>query len=282
MVKRILVPLDDSPYTDAVMAYSCELAKHCRATLTGLTVLDMPGIEKSVGTIPVGGIQYADKLVKAKVQSAIDYIGKLINKFEERCTREGIAHNVAECQGNPSSQIIHESLYYDRVVVGMRTFYHIDKKNIEGDSIANLLDSTITPIVAMPANYNPGTPPHGKFRILIAYNDSLPASRALHRFVQVQPRQDYEILLLYAGGVKNDALNALDKATEFLGAHGITSVKTRWTSQNIVDAVKERYLDWADKVVLGMHSKKGLIDFMVGSLSRYLINDGSKVLLLGQ
>ena len=46
--------------------------------------------------------------------------------------------------------------------------------------------------------------------------------------------------------------------------------------------MEEKYLPWADLVVLGVHSKKGLLDFMLGSLSRHLIKVGEKPLLFGQ
>ena len=53
MIKRILLPLDSSPYTDTAMEIGCDLAERHGAELTGLVILDIPGIEKSIGPVPL-------------------------------------------------------------------------------------------------------------------------------------------------------------------------------------------------------------------------------------
>ena len=54
------------------------------------------------------------------------------------------------------------------------------------------------------------------------------------------------------------------------------------TLKNMNDAVKEDFIESADLVVFGMHSKKGLIDFAIGSLGKTLIERSDTSLLLGQ
>jgi nucleotide-binding universal stress UspA family protein len=54
MIKRILVPLDHSPFTDTAMNIATTITRINEAELTGLVVIDIPGIEKSIGPIPVG------------------------------------------------------------------------------------------------------------------------------------------------------------------------------------------------------------------------------------
>ena len=43
---------------------------------------------------------------------------------------------------------------------------------------------------------------------------------------------------------------------------------------DIVDVVNKDYLDWADLFAVGAHSKSGILDFMVGSLTKNLIEYG--------
>jgi nucleotide-binding universal stress UspA family protein len=66
MIKSILIPLDPSVYTDMALEMGCFLAKQHDAELSGLVVLDIPGIRKSVGPTPAGGSYYAEKLEKRK------------------------------------------------------------------------------------------------------------------------------------------------------------------------------------------------------------------------
>ena len=112
MIKRILVPLDPSPFSETAVELGCKIAKNNNAELTGLVVLDIPGIEKSVGPIPVGGIYYAEQLEAAKQKEAQERISKLLDKFKKKCDREGIKHRVAEFQGSPSDGIIKESIFF--------------------------------------------------------------------------------------------------------------------------------------------------------------------------
>ena len=111
-MKRILIPLDTSPYSDTALDVGCVIAKQHDAELTGLVVLDIPGIKKSIGPVPLGGFYYAEKLEKEKEREARKRIQKLIAKFREKCTKEGVKYREAETQGSPSEQIVKESIFF--------------------------------------------------------------------------------------------------------------------------------------------------------------------------
>ena len=85
MIKRILVPLDPSPYSKSAVQLACQIAKIYQAEVTGLVILDLPGIEDSIGPVPLGGIYMADKLEKEKTQEAKKRIEMLL---KERCSKE--------------------------------------------------------------------------------------------------------------------------------------------------------------------------------------------------
>ena len=74
----------------------------------------------------------------------------------------------------------------------------------------------------------------------------------------------------------------LAHARRYLELHGFNNVETYYTDQDIIKACKKDHLDWADVVVVGAHSKKGLFDFIVGSLTKYLIKLDKKPVLIGQ
>ena len=92
MLRRILIPLDPSPYAAAAVEYGCFLAKRHDAEVTGLVVLDIPGIEKSVGPVPIDGLQYAERLEEAKAKEAHERIQALLERFKEKCQKEGVIH----------------------------------------------------------------------------------------------------------------------------------------------------------------------------------------------
>ncbi len=118
--------------------------------------------------------------------------------------------------------------------------------------------------------------------MLIAFDGSLPSARALQRFAQLAVPDTTEVTLLMSDPKREAAGYYLDQAEAYLNTHSIHDVKKEWTSQNIIKAMEEQYLDSATIVVVGAHSKKGLYDFMVGSLTKYLIKVAKKPMIIGQ
>jgi nucleotide-binding universal stress UspA family protein len=282
MIKRILIPLDPSPFTDSALEIGTILARLNQAELTGLVILDIPGIEKSMGPIPLGGLYYAEKREKAKEKEAEQRIHELLTKFKTKCEKEGINYREAEQQGSPSETIIQESIFYDAVIIGMRTFFHFETQDSPGDSLEELLDETITPVYAVPDKLILPKIPQEKIRVLIAFDGSLAASRALQRFAQLAPPPIFEVLLLTSDDKKEKAYYLMDQAESYLKCHNFQNIQKKWITEHIIDAISNTYLDWAHLVVLGAHSKKGMFDFMVGSLTKYLIKAAKKPVLIGQ
>ena len=282
MIKRVLIPLDPSPFTKTALETGCFIAKQHGAELTGLVVLDIPGIRKSVGPVPIGGMHYAEKLEEFKEKEAKERIQLLLSMFREKCEKEGVRHREANHQGSPSERIIRESIYYDAVIMGMRTYFHFETSDKTGNTLDKILDHSITPIYGVPERYSLPNIPEEKVKVLIAFDGSLPAARALQRFAQLSLPDVVEVMLLTSKQNKDVAEYHLEQAAAYLNTHSIFKVKREWTSEKIISAIEEKYLDWANLIVVGAHSKKGLVDFMVGSLTKYLIKVAKKPILIGQ
>lgn len=282
MIKRILVPLDPSPFTETALEIACFIAKRHDAELTGLVILDVPGIEKSIGAIPAGGLHYAEKLKQIKAKEARERIEQLLTKFRAKCRKEDVRYHEAEHQGSPSERIIIESNFYDAVTIGMRTHFRFEDSQKGGDTLEDILDESVTPIYAVPAEYSFTKAPGESFKVLIAYDNSLPAARALQRFAQFAIPEAQEVILLSADRNQTAAEFYLSQAEAYLHAHSISRVTKEWTSGKVIDVVRDKYLDWADMIVAGAHSKKGMFDFKLGSLTRFLIKQAKKPLLIGQ
>ena len=58
---KILVGLDGSSYSQAAMEYACQIALKHSATITGVAVVDSPGIQHSGGPVPAGAVRYAER-----------------------------------------------------------------------------------------------------------------------------------------------------------------------------------------------------------------------------
>ncbi|MFH0766164.1 MAG: universal stress protein [Calditrichota bacterium] len=279
MLRRILIPLDSSPYTESALEMGCWLARSTGAAITGLAVVDLPGIEKSVGSVPLGGIYYAERLVESKKQELLDRVAGLLNRFDQFCRAQGVPHTQAELQGRPSAEIVHESVFHDLVIIGRRTYYKSEEVDPHGDSAEQTLELTPVPIIIVPKSFKPAPK---KLNALVAFDGSPAAARSLQRFAQLVNPAEFTVKIIVSQPNEDQAKWMLVKATEYLRDYGFAEVQWDWTSQDIKDAAKERYFEEADMVVLGLHSRHGALDFLIGSFSRFIIKDTDKVLLIGQ
>lgn len=274
MIRRILVPLDPSSYTTAALEYAFFFAKQHKSEVCGLAVLDVPEIVNSVSSIASESIYNAEKLKQFRKNEAYDRIQLLLKQFHLKCEREGVAHCEEETQGTPSKMIIQKSIFYDLIIIGLCTYYHFET-NEPCKFIDKFLDHSVTPILAVPDYFKPIK------NVLIAFDGSLPAADALHRFTDLANKSNFEITLLMANRNKKKVNQQLGNAEIYLRKHGLNNIKKVQKNNHIIRTMKEEFLNQADMVVAGVHSKKGILDFLVGSLTKFLIKEGGKPLFLG-
>lgn len=282
MIKRILVPLDHSDYSKKALELACKVALANDAEVTGIVILDIPGITGSIGPIPIGATHFAKKLERAKIDSAHKRIDDLLLFFNDFCDKNAVKHRHHESQGIPSNKILINSMFYDLLIIGLKTYYSQISDDKPGDSFELILEQAITPVIAIPKDYkllNPDT----SIKTLIAFDGSIESCRALQRFVNfIEHRSnDINVRLLMSHDDQDSAMYFLEKAERYLRAHNIHNIELIHTEEHIITAIDKEHIHWATTFVLGAHMKRGLFDFMVGSLTRYLIKETKVPLFIG-
>jgi len=277
-----LTPLDPSPYSETALNFACIIAKLYDAEVTGMVILDIPGIEDSIGPVPIGGIHRAEKLEKGKKEEARKRIEVLIEKFKIKCEKEGVRYREAQRQGSPSTQILDESIYYDLLLIGLRTYFHFETSEKYGNSLDELLKQSITPIYGIPEVLHFTAKPDRKIRVLIAFDGSPLAARAMQRFSHLVAPDLYEITLLNSSDDKEEGRDILSRAEEYLNSHHILNIQKVCTNEDIIDVIQDEYYDKMDGFVVGAHSRDGLFDFLVGSLTKFLVKSAKKPVFIGQ
>ncbi len=275
IIRRILVPLDPSVFAQAATETACRIAEKHEATLSGVAVLDSEGIRRSL--VPAVG-PYYPMMIDA-VQSKVDHADRILNdcleRFATSCEKAGVEHVETEYEGIPAQKLLESSIFYDLVVVGLETAFHFETHKDKGNSLAEILDRTITPIIAVP--------PKGldePKKVLIAFDGSFGAARALHDFAAYATPYEPEITLVAAEATDENASFLLRNASEFLFAHGFDFVETMQSEESISDVVNDELLEDVDLVVAGIHSRKAVKDFFVGSFTKELIKRGDTALFL--
>jgi nucleotide-binding universal stress UspA family protein len=282
LIHRILVPLDFSSYTKTAIECACGIALAHESNVVGLAMLDFPGIERSTGPVPLGALSYASHLEQHRMEEARKIISQLLTSFDEACAKSGVKYRHSEIQGNPPDSLIENAIYYDLVVMGMRTFFKYGTtEDSPGDTFEQLLDHSVTPILAVPESLSSNIL---SGRVLVLFDGGPSASRALQCFTRMAARghASYEkVVLLYAGEDKEAAEYLLSQADGYLTDCGVGDVKREWTSLPLIEVLNDRYLAETDLVVVGAHSRRKIVDFFVGSVCKHLIKTAEKPLLIG-
>jgi len=281
VIKRILVPLDATPYSASALDFSCWMAQRQSAEVTGLVALDLEEIKDSFGSAPAGGFYYAERLGAAREKQALDYIQHLVNAFKMKCEKAGVRHHEAFEQGIPIKEIIRRSLYYDAVVMGLRNDFQFDGKDRPVKSIAAVLHSGVTPVYAVPAIVPPSLLQSKILHTVIAIDGSPLSGRALQHFAQLAVPDLAQVRLVTSGTDMDQSAFFLREAEALLNAHGFTGVEKLGTQKDIERAMREDYYEWADLIVVGAHAKSEWLEAITGSLTRFLIEEARVALLIG-
>lgn len=281
MIKRILVPLDPSPYSEAALDWAIFMAKRHRAEVTGLVVLDFPGIRRSIGPVPLGGSTYAEQLEESRTEEAKKRIQALLSHCARKCEEARVAHAENRSQGVPGERILQESIYFDAVVMGMRTHFRFGAGDKPGDSLEKVLDHSVCPICCIPQGVRLPGAAGQKMTALVLFNGSLASGHALQRFAQLAQPEVAGVTLLASTPDREEAMGYLDKAEAYLRCHSFDAIQKKWTDQELIETLESGYMGRVDLIVAGAHSQKGLIKFKLGSVPKHLIRAGNTPLLLG-
>ena len=272
MAGRILVPLDPSPFSSSAVDYACGLAKGMDAEVTGLMILDAPDIEKSVRGVTPGALEYAQKAGRRKEADAHRQIQQHLAEFARICEQRGIRHRELEVQGEPASMIIGESVFFDIVVMGIETHYKHQTSDAPCDTLQKIAGHMMPPVIAVPEErYEPSD----ITKITVAFGGSRTAARSIRQFVNLGLFQKAEITILCSNPEINVANELIAAVSRYMNAHGYDNLQPMWTPRPVVEELREKYLDETDLIVLGAHAKHGILSFLYGQVTRFVLNEAT-------
>ncbi len=277
MIKRILLPLDSSEYSGAATRFACFLATHHDAEVTGMVILDIHGIEKSIGAAPPGGMYYAGKLEKQKEEEAKSHIREMLDAFAETCRQAGVRYTESERQGSPSERIADESNYYDLIVMGAHTHYNFQERG-KRNPLFDVLDKCTAPIYAVPRSFSVDSLPDERIKAAVVIDGSPASARAVQRFAQLAMSSRIVATIIAAHHERALAEFALAETAHYLRSHGIHVAET--VTGGSPRQIVETYSQTHDVFVVGEHHKSGLMKLFGGDLTKLLVENDSKPVLI--
>lgn len=273
-IRKILVPLDPSSYARAATEYACQIAMKHEAQICGLSVLDSPEIRAAVMPSRYGSYELAQQLEELHYENAREEMAQFEEEFTQRCNKHHVLSTETQLEGVPVDLVLEAATLFDLMVVGLRTYFHFETRRGEGELLTKILAQTSTPILAVPAVTKPLK------KVLITYDGSPASARAVRDFVIFALPFDMEIDLFLSDEDDGRLDFHANKLQLYLQDHELpVSRILRYTSKPL-DAINDGVTDGYDLVVCGMHSRRPLHDFFVGSFAKRLIEDKKSALFL--
>ena len=270
---KILLGLDGSAYAQAAIEYACQLALHHNATITGVAIIDQPGIQLSSGPVPVGAAHYDVQREDQQLEETEAKAKAILDDFARICDDRQINAVLHADTGSPFSEIIEESKFHDFIVIGKRTFFEYSANETYG-TLERILKNGLTPVLAVPDSVREIK------KVLVAYDNSVPASKAVHMFLLLNIWNACDITLLTVNDDAETAQGLLGTLGEFFESYGIKpNLATR--SGHPDTAVKSYIAENdIDMLVMGAYGRKSVREFFVGSVTQHLIQETTIPLFL--
>ena len=275
MIKRILVGIGGTEFTDVAIERALEIAKIHDAIVTGVTVVDIKRLQK-VGPVPLGGAAYADKLRKKRTEITKERIEQAVTKCEDGCRKSGIACKIEQETGDPFELMISHARYNDITIFGLRSLFDYGLTPEPRDALIRLVSQGVRPIVAVSPQYREIR------RVLVAYNGSMESAKAMRRYVQLRPWANVTLRIVFLGDENERAQGLLEDARGYCQAHGFDA-----ETELVKAPAKNGLIEYAqandfDLIVMGNSSRSILVRQIVGDTVLSTIQQADRPLFLAQ
>ena len=275
MIKRILVGLCDVAHTVSATSRAIELAQNHDATLTGVTLFDVDGLDRAEAT-PIGAGAYAKELGETRRMEAKEVIARATAYFETTCDKEGVTFKVVEETGDPLTSLIYHSRYHDLMITGVRGLFEHGVIDEPTDELAHLVQEGVRPIVVVAREDRPIK------SVLIAYSGSMQSAKTMRRFVQMRLWPKASLRIVTFSKDVGAGEERLRHAAEYCRAHGLNPETECIHSPALGELLPYASRQSSDLIVLGNSAKNMLLRKILGETALDVMRNTDRPLFLAQ
>lgn len=275
MIKRLLVGLGGTRYTQTAVRYAVELAQKFDAAVTGVTVLDLTRIE-AVGSVPLGAGEAARELREYRLEVTRRNIEEDIAEFIRACREASVVYHVHQEVGDPFDAFIDCARYHDLMIFGLRGIFEYDVVPDPPETLARLVRSGVRPLLAVSDCYR------AIRRVLICYSGSMESAKTMKRFVELRLWPEAEVRIVTFDRPEGEAQELLADAAAYCRAHGFEA-----QTEYVPDSPRHRLLPYAqqwnaDLLVVGNSARSLLLQRVLGETALEVMHHADRPLFLAQ
>ena len=262
---EILVCLDDSSYSQAAVEYAAQIALEHNASLTGIGVIDLPGIQRSSGPAPIGAMHYDRLADQQHFQETREVVSGVLEDFGKTCQEKEIRHSIHSEMGSPFREIIEESKFHDFIVIGQKTFFRYSVKHEPGNTLDRILHNGLTAVLAVPDSVRQIK------KVLVAYDGSVQVTKAIQMFLLLHIWNQCDITLLNVNNNSSRGIQLLGRLGDYFRRYGVQTEKVQLrgrADEAILSYIREHDIDL---LVMGAYGKRSVSEFVFGSVTKSLV-----------
>ncbi len=266
MLRRVLVLLGETAPAVAARDYAFRMTRDMNVELTGLAGVDPSALYvPNLARAGAAGIQA--QIEEELRQQAEDLRARLHQDYQQACTAQGVPFSWQTFDGDPEEALGLAVETRDLVIAGHDTSFHPGAGRPLPDALARMLSATPRPFILC----GPQVPEDGG--VVVAYDGSVPAMRALQMFALIGLANGQDIKVLSVDAEAEEAERRAGGAVSYLRSHGFEAsavpVASRGNPAEIVhDEVRNLR---ARTLVMGSYGRRGWRQVLFGSTTSRLV-----------
>lgn len=274
MIKSILIPTDGSESASIGVDYAIEWAKHHKAKLHGLHVVDVKLLEgpflrdisASLGTAP-----YAN--YEGNMSMVLEERGKAaLADFEKRCAAAKVSCATDMATGVVPQSILEHAELVDLIILGRGGEHNQWLDGLLGSTSESVIRRSKQPVIVT-GHVTPAKSP-----FLAAYDGSNHAKHALKTAAEVAKNWKVTLHVLAVNG--GNGKDCLDDAREYLDQHEVKSEYVE-RSGNAGEAIVAYAAEIkAGLLVMGAFGHSKVLELVIGSTTAFAMNHAGCPVLL--
>jgi len=267
MIRSILVALDDTDGAQRARDFAIDLAHRTGAALTAATVLDWPHVRDAHEAVPAGAAAFKERRDAARAKRAEEEAEAAF----AACTAAAgdTAFTRLRLTDAPEPALLAAGAAHDLIVIGRDSTLGLEECP---DGLAPVIEALLhdgaRPLLVVP----PGPPVKGG-GVLVGYDGSIPAMRAIQLFALLGLAGELPVTVLSVAETRAEATRLAEEAAGYLRAHGVAAQSLALDGARPVDALlTEAAAMPARLLVMGSFETTGLRTLFTGSATRRLLH----------